>query len=114
VLLPSAIAMSSGECQAVLVHGAGGGAWEWCLWERELAAAGMVPRAVELRPKAQGYEVRCGGKMVHVECACLICCCDSHGTCVRLSVCARVCVRTTVCVCVYIPSPCAMCAFVDT
>ena len=86
--------MSSGECQAVLVHGAGGGAWEWCLWERELAAAGVVPQAVELRPKAQGYEVRCGGKMVHVEC-----CCDSHGTCVRLCAC---CVRTTLCVCVCI------------
>ena len=128
--LPSAITMSNCECQAVLVHGAGGGAWEWCLWERELAAAGVVPRAVELRPTAQGYEVRYGGRVVHVgfvclihiqsrghilsientfylavvhvECVCLICCCESHGTCVRLCVCVHECVRTTVCVCVCI------------
>lgn len=100
-MLPSAIAMSSGECQAVLVHGAGGGAWEWCLWERELAAAGVVPLAVELRPRAQGYEVRCGGRMVHVECVRLICCCDSHDTCVCLCVCARVCAHDCLCVRMY-------------
>lgn len=33
---------------AVLVHGAGGGAWEWAAWRRALLAAGLVVRAPEL------------------------------------------------------------------
>ena len=50
--------------EVVLVHGAGGGSWEWVLWERELAAAGMRPRPIELMPVQQGYEVRLKSKPI--------------------------------------------------
>ncbi|RZA36114.1 MAG: alpha/beta hydrolase [Lysobacteraceae bacterium] len=39
---------------AVLVHGAGGGAWEWNLWRPVLAAAGWEVDALELQPAAAG------------------------------------------------------------
>jgi pimeloyl-ACP methyl ester carboxylesterase len=34
----------------LLIHGAGGGAWEWAVWLRVLAAAGVDARAIELAP----------------------------------------------------------------
>jgi hypothetical protein len=43
--------------EAVLVHGAGGGAWEWLQWEEALEARGIASRPIELEPCAQGYEV---------------------------------------------------------
>lgn len=39
---------------AVLVHGAGGGAWEWNLWRGLLAARGMGVSAPDLVPAANG------------------------------------------------------------
>lgn len=33
------------------VHGAGGGAWEWAVWLRVLAAAGAAARALDLCPR---------------------------------------------------------------
>ncbi|MCE3002899.1 MAG: alpha/beta hydrolase [Xanthomonadaceae bacterium] len=38
----------------VLVHGAGGGAWEWLVWQRVLAARGAVVHAVDLQPARAG------------------------------------------------------------
>ena len=38
----------------MLVHGAGGGAWEWNLWRPVLAAAGWEADALELQPAAAG------------------------------------------------------------
>ncbi len=34
----------------LLVHGAGGGAWEWAVWLRVLAAAGVDAKAIDLAP----------------------------------------------------------------
>ncbi|HET7844606.1 MAG TPA: alpha/beta hydrolase [Xanthomonadales bacterium] len=39
---------------ALLVHGAGGGAWEWHVWRRVFAAAGARADAIELAPVAAG------------------------------------------------------------
>lgn len=39
---------------ALLVHGAGGGAWEWNRWRGVLQAHAIAARAVELQPAAQG------------------------------------------------------------
>ncbi|WP_188310288.1 alpha/beta fold hydrolase [Arenimonas fontis] len=38
----------------MLVHGAGGGGWEWTVWGRVLAAAGMEVLAPDLQPRADG------------------------------------------------------------
>lgn len=38
----------------VLVHGAGGGAWEWATWSAELAPGHRVVDAVELQPTSDG------------------------------------------------------------
>jgi pimeloyl-ACP methyl ester carboxylesterase len=40
----------------LLLHGAGGGGWEWNVWTRVLAAHGLDPRAPDLRPVAAGLE----------------------------------------------------------
>ena len=54
---------SAGGCkgnaplEAVLVHGAGGGAWEWMQWESALRKAGIQYRPIELQPVSAGYEV---------------------------------------------------------
>ena len=39
---------------ALLVHGAGGGAWEWNRWRSVLQAHAIAAQAVELQPTAQG------------------------------------------------------------
>jgi predicted alpha/beta hydrolase family esterase len=39
---------------ALLVHGAGGGAWEWNVWRRVFAAAGVRADAIELVPAPRG------------------------------------------------------------
>lgn len=39
---------------ALLVHGAGGGGWEWNVWMRVFAAAGFDARAPDLAPGAAG------------------------------------------------------------
>lgn len=39
---------------AVLVHGAGGGAWEWNVWVGVMRAHAIDPHAVELQPTAAG------------------------------------------------------------
>lgn len=40
--------------RALLVHGAGGGAWEWRIWQAVFAARGSHSEAVELQPAAEG------------------------------------------------------------
>jgi pimeloyl-ACP methyl ester carboxylesterase len=40
--------------QALLIHGAGGGGWEWNVWRRVLAAAGVASTAVDLQPHRDG------------------------------------------------------------
>jgi len=40
--------------RAVLVHGAGGGGWEWNVWRRVFAARGLLAHALELRPSEAG------------------------------------------------------------
>lgn len=42
--------------RALLVHGAGGGAWEWEAWAPALIARGIKPLAIELTPAAGGLE----------------------------------------------------------
>ncbi|MBW8311712.1 MAG: alpha/beta fold hydrolase [Rhizobium sp.] len=39
---------------AVFVHGAGGGGWEWAVWQRVFAAAGWDTLAPDLRPAPAG------------------------------------------------------------
>lgn len=39
---------------ALLVHGAGGGAWEWHAWRRVFAASGLRADAIDLTPAAEG------------------------------------------------------------
>ena len=41
-------------CNALLVHGAGGGAWEWNLWRGVLEAHAIAAHALELQPAARG------------------------------------------------------------
>ena len=41
-------------CNALLVHGAGGGAWEWSLWRGVLEAHAITVHALELRPSPAG------------------------------------------------------------
>lgn len=41
-------------CNALLVHGAGGGAWEWNLWRGVLEAHAITVHALELEPAAGG------------------------------------------------------------
>lgn len=41
---------------ALFIHGAGGGGWEWAIWARVFAAAGFVVAAPDLRPSAAGIE----------------------------------------------------------
>jgi alpha-beta hydrolase superfamily lysophospholipase len=38
----------------LLVHGAGGGGWEWLIWQRVLHAAGWASSAIDLQPGAAG------------------------------------------------------------
>ncbi len=38
----------------MFVHGAGGGGWEWAIWARVFAAAGIEVAAPDLRPAAAG------------------------------------------------------------
>jgi pimeloyl-ACP methyl ester carboxylesterase len=38
----------------LLLHGAGGGGWEWVIWERVLRARGVAVAAPDLRPAAGG------------------------------------------------------------
>jgi pimeloyl-ACP methyl ester carboxylesterase len=40
--------------RAVMLHGAGGGGWEWAVWARVFSAAGWRVDAPDLRPCAQG------------------------------------------------------------
>ncbi|BDU17632.1 alpha/beta fold hydrolase [Lysobacter auxotrophicus] len=49
--------MASGPNRhAVLVHGAGGGGWEWNVWRRVLAAEGFEVDALDLEPGSGGLE----------------------------------------------------------
>lgn len=41
-------------CNALLVHGAGGGAWEWNLWRGVLEAHDITVHALELQPSPAG------------------------------------------------------------
>ena len=43
-----------GVRNALLVHGAGGGAWEWNLWRGVLEAHGIAVHTLELQPAAAG------------------------------------------------------------
>ena len=54
---PAAAQAPTRPVEAVLVHGAGGGAWEWLKWDAALEAWGIASRPIELEPCAQGYEV---------------------------------------------------------
>src|SRR5688572_6205732 len=40
--------------RALMLHGAGGGAWEWNVWRRVFAAAGWSVTCPELQPSPQG------------------------------------------------------------
>ena len=40
----------AGPIETLFVHGAGGGPWEWALWQHAWAAAGRASHAIELRP----------------------------------------------------------------
>ncbi len=42
---------------ALLLHGAGGGGWEWNLWRGVLAASGIEVAAPDLQPAAGGLEI---------------------------------------------------------
>jgi len=42
--------------RAVLVHGAGGGGWEWNVWRRVFAAHGFDVDALDLQPAGTGLE----------------------------------------------------------
>src|SRR5687768_3584762 len=44
---------------AVLVHGAGGGGWEWNVWRRVFAAHGLETDALDLRPVDAGLPATC-------------------------------------------------------
>lgn len=46
--------MPAMDINALLVHGAGGGAWEWNAWERALRAQGVRVVRPELMPVADG------------------------------------------------------------
>lgn len=46
--------MPSSVRHALLLHGAGGGGWEWKLWCGVLAASGIEPAAPDLLPAAAG------------------------------------------------------------
>lgn len=46
--------MAERFASALLVHGAGGGAWEWRVWTDVFAAAGIQTVALELMPVAAG------------------------------------------------------------
>ncbi len=46
--------MSESLAAAVFVHGAGGGGWEWRVWARVFAAAGVAVSAPDLRAVAAG------------------------------------------------------------
>lgn len=39
---------------ALFIHGAGGGGWEWAVWSRVFAAAGIAVAAPDLQPAAAG------------------------------------------------------------
>jgi pimeloyl-ACP methyl ester carboxylesterase len=39
---------------ALLIHGAGGGSWEWNVWRRVFAAAGIASTAIDLQPHRDG------------------------------------------------------------
>ena len=41
---------------AVLVHGGGGGAWEWDFWRSELESRGYLFRPIDLEPSDGRYE----------------------------------------------------------
>ena len=41
---------------ALMIHGAGGGGWEWEVWRRVFAAAGWRVSAPDLQPVADGLE----------------------------------------------------------
>lgn len=40
----------------LLVHGAGGGAWQWRRWQAHLSAWGIRSQAMDLRPGAEGLQ----------------------------------------------------------
>lgn len=42
------------DWNALLIHGAGGGAWEWSRWRGVLEAHAIAAQAVELQPAEQG------------------------------------------------------------
>lgn len=42
--------------KVVFLHGAGGGAWEWCIWQNEFERRGWPTLAAELTPDPQGLE----------------------------------------------------------
>lgn len=50
---PSA-AVANSQPPIVLIHGAGGGAFEWCVWQRVLAAEGWQVHTPEWQPAAGG------------------------------------------------------------
>ena len=48
--------MRPATLNAVFIHGAGGGGWEWAIWARVLAARGFAVMAPDLQPAAAGIE----------------------------------------------------------
>ena len=43
-----------GPMRALLVHGAGGGAWEWGIWQQVFTAHGIASEAIDLQPVGAG------------------------------------------------------------
>jgi pimeloyl-ACP methyl ester carboxylesterase len=48
------MSVPAGKVRAVFVHGAGGGGWEWSIWQRVFAAHGVASCAPDLQPVARG------------------------------------------------------------
>ncbi|QDH69384.1 alpha/beta fold hydrolase [Marilutibacter alkalisoli] len=48
---------ATGDCRhALLLHGAGGGGWEWAIWQPVLEAEGIAVHALDLMPVAAGLQ----------------------------------------------------------
>jgi len=59
VLMVAAVRVAEGKLSALLVHGAGGGAWEWQAWAAVLQAHGVLAHAIELQAGHAGLASTC-------------------------------------------------------
>ena len=54
IAVDAAAGAASGRLSVLLVHGAGGGAWEWSVWGAVLQAHGLQAQAIDLQPMTAG------------------------------------------------------------